>query len=173
MLIDFRLLSRNSVLYIVLQACLPGTIKRAVQPLSKSMRCWLCEYSDDPVARSLAKYISEQAVVMGPELMSERVHEVLVEKCAMCDGIGLDEVREHIMTHTLCPSVRVACIMRSLLKLTDKLEGITTSTDPDTGQTVVEAKNVTVYLKVISEVMQMYRTGEVSRLLFAPETKGV
>lgn len=136
------------------------------------MRCWLCEYSDDPIARSLSKFISEQAVVMGPELMAERVHEVLVDKCPMSEGIGLDEVREHIMTHTLCPSVRVACIMRSLLKLTDKLEGIVTSVDPETGQTVVEAKNVAVYLKVISEVMQMYRTGEVSKLLFAPESKG-
>ena len=136
------------------------------------MRCWLCEYSDDPISRSLSKFISEQAVVMGPELMAERVHEVLVDKCPMSEGIGLDEVREHIMTHTLCPSVRVACIMRSLLKLTDKLEGIVTSVDPETGQTVVEAKNVAVYLKVISEVMQMYRTGEVSKLLFAPESKG-
>jgi hypothetical protein len=91
----------------------------------------------------------------------------------MSEGIGLDEVREHIMVHTLSPSVRMACILRSLLRLTDKLEGITTSVDPETGQTTVEAKNVSVYLKVISEVMQMYRTGEVSRLLFAQETKGV
>jgi hypothetical protein len=136
------------------------------------MRCWLCEYSDDPVARSLTKYISEQAVTMGPELMAERVHEALVEKVPMSDGIGLDEVREHIMVHTLCPNVRVACIMRSLLRLTDKLEHITTSVDPDSGQTVVEARNVTVYLKVVSEVMQMYRTGEVSKLLFSHETKG-
>lgn len=136
------------------------------------MRCWLCEYSDDPIARSLTKFISDQAVTMGPELMADRVHEVLVDKCPMADGIGLDEVREHIMVHTLCPSVRVACIMRSLLRLTDKLEGITTSVDPDTGQTIVEAKNVTVYLKVVSEVMQMYRTGEVSRLLFAQQEGG-
>jgi hypothetical protein len=135
------------------------------------MRCWLCEYSDDPVAKSLTKFISEQAVTMGPELMAERVHEALVDKCPMSDGIGLEEVREHIMIHTLCPSVRVACIMRSLLKLTDKLETITTSVDPDSGQTIVEAKNVTVYLKVVSEVMQMYRTGEVSKLLFAQEGK--
>jgi hypothetical protein len=135
------------------------------------MRCWLCEYSDDPVARSLTKFISEQAVTMGPDLMAERVHEALVDKCPMSDGIGLEEVREHIMVHTLCPSVRVACIMRSLLKLTDKLETITTSVDPESGQTIVEAKNVTVYLKVVSEVMQMYRTGEVSKLLFAQEGK--
>jgi hypothetical protein len=117
--------------------------------------------------------MSDQAVTMGPELMAERVHEALVDKCPMVEGIGLDEVREHILTHTLCPSVRVACIMRSLLKLSDKLEGITTSVDIETGQTVVEAKNVAVYLKVISEVMQMYRTGEVSRLLFSPDTKAV
>lgn len=135
------------------------------------MRCWLCEYSDDPIARSLAKYISEQAVTMGPELMSERVHEALVERCPMAEGIGLEEVREHIMMHTLCPSVRVACIMRSMLKLVDKLDGVTTSVDLETGQTVVDAKNVSVYLKVISELLQMYRTGEVSRLMFAPESK--
>jgi hypothetical protein len=135
------------------------------------MRCWLCEFSDDPIARSITRFISDQAVTMGPELMAERVHEMLVEKCPMCDGIGLDEVREHITVHTLCPAVRVACIMRSLLRLTDKLEGITTTFDPSTGRTEVDAKNVSVYLKVVSEVMQMYRTGEVSKLLFSQEPK--
>lgn len=108
---------------------------------------------------------------MGPELMAERVHEALVDKCPMNEGIGLDEVREHIMVHTLSPSVRVACIMRSLLRLSDKLEGITTTFDPTTGRTEVDAKNVAVYLKVVSEVMQMYRTGEVSKLLFSHEGK--
>lgn len=137
------------------------------------MRCWLCEYSDDPIARSLTRFISEQAVTMGADLMAERVHETLIQSCPTAEGISLDEVREHIMVHTLCPSVRVACIMRSLLKLTDKLEGIVTSVDPETGQTVVEAKNVSIYLKVISEVMQMYKTGEVNRLLFASESRPI
>lgn len=135
------------------------------------MPCWLCEYSDDAVARSISKFISDQAVTMGPDLMAERVHELLIEKCPMCDGIGLDDVREHIVSHTLCPAVRVACIMRSLLKLSDKLESITTSFDPATGRTEVDAKNVSVYLKVVSEVMQMYRTGEVSKLMFSQESK--
>jgi hypothetical protein len=62
--------------------------------------------------------------------------------------------------------------MRSLLKLSDKLEGITTAYDPETGETVVDGKNVSVYLKVVSEIMQMYRTGEVNRLLFAPPSEG-
>lgn len=133
------------------------------------MRCWLCEFSDDPIARSLTQFMTDQAVSMGPELMADRVHEALVENVPMAEGIGLDEVREHINTHMLHPGVRVACLMRSLLKLSDKLEGISTAFDPETGQTVVNAKSVTVYLKVISEIMQMYRTGEVTRLMFAPQ----
>lgn len=122
------------------------------------MRCWLCEYSDDPIAKSLRKFVSEQAATMGADLIAERVHETLVDKCPMSEGIGLDEVREHIMVHTLCPNVRAACILRSLLRLADKLESVTTTVDQNTGQTVVEARNVQVYLKVVNEVMQMLRT---------------
>ena len=139
--------------------------------MTRPLRCWLCEYSDDPLARSLARFISEQAVTIGPDLMAERVHETLVDKCPTAEGIGLDEIREHIMVHTLCPSVRVGCILRSLLKLVDRLEGITTSVDPETGQVIVEGKNVNVYLSVIKQVMDMYRTGEVNRLLFGNESR--
>ena len=85
------------------------------------MRCWLCEYNDDPVAKGVTQYINEQCVTMGPELMAERVHETLVENCPMADGIGLDEVRQHITSHMLQPGVRVACMMRSLLKLVTQI----------------------------------------------------
>lgn len=129
--------------------------------------CWLCEYSDDPIARSLNQYMVQQAVVMGPELMANRVHELLVESCPMAEGIGLEEVREHISSHMLQPGVRVACLMRSLLKLVTKLENTTMTHDPDTNETVVDAKALSAYLKVVSEVMTMYRTGEVSKLLFS------
>jgi len=135
------------------------------------MRCWLCEYSDAPVAKGLAKYISDQAVVMGPELLAERVHETLIQHYPAEAGVGLEEVRQHILLHTLCPSVRVGCILRSLLKLSDRLESITTYVDTDTGEVVVDAKNVSVYLKVVGEIMQMYKTGEVSKLLFAQDPK--
>lgn len=131
-------------------------------------RCWLCEYSDDGIARSLTQFMNDQAVTMGPDLMAERVHESLVESCPMAEGIGLDEVREHISSHMLQPGVRVACLMRSLLKLVTKLETTTTTYDPETKETVVDGKSLSAYLKVISEVMSMYRTGEVNKLLFSP-----
>lgn len=113
--------------------------------------------------------MNEQSITMGPELLAERVHETLVESCPTAEGIGLDSVREHIVSHMLQPGVRVACVMRSLLKLVTKLEATTMAIDPETGETVVDSKALTAYLKVISEVMTMYRTGEVSRLMFAPQ----
>jgi len=136
------------------------------------MRCWLCEYSDDPIAKSMAKFIADQAITMGPELMAERVHEALAERCPMADGIGLDEVLEHILTHTLCPSLRVACILRSMLRLADKLEAGLMSVDAETGQAVIDSKNVTAYLRVVSEILQTYRaSGDGNRRLFATDTK--
>jgi len=99
------------------------------------------------------------------------VHETLIQHYPAEAGVGLEEVRQHILLHTLCPSVRVGCILRSLLKLSDRLESITTYVDTDTGEVVVDAKNVSVYLKVVGEIMQMYKTGEVSKLLFAQDPK--
>lgn len=130
--------------------------------------CWLCEFSDDPTAKALTRFITEQSITMGPDLLAERVHESLVETVPSAQGIGLDMVREHIYTHMLQPGVRVACVMRSLLKLVTKLEATTVTTDPETGETVVDSKSLGAYLKVISEVMTMYRTGEVNRLMFSP-----
>ena len=132
------------------------------------MHCWLCEFSDDPVARSLTQFMTEQAVTMGPELMAERVHEALVESCPMAEGIGLEEVRSHIQSHMLQPGVRVAFFMRSLIKLATKIESATVAVDPETNETVVDGKSLSAYVKVVSEIMSMYRTGEVGKFLFAP-----
>lgn len=136
------------------------------------MRCWLCEYSDDPVALALTRYMCEQSVTMGPELLAERVHESLVESCPMADGIGLDAVQAHINSHMLHPGVRVASFMRSLMKLATKLESTTVAVDPDTNQTVVDGKSLAAYVRVISEIMSMYSKGKVENFLFSPQGNG-
>ena len=132
------------------------------------MRCWLCEYSDDPIARALTQYMCEQSVTMGPELLAEKVHESLVDSCPMAEGIGLEEVQAHIQSHMLQPGVRVAFFMRSLIKLATKIESATVAVDPETNETVVDGKSLSAYVKVVSEIMSMYRTGEVGKFLFAP-----
>ena len=81
------------------------------------------------------------------------------------------QVREHIEgKHILCPSLQVAHILRSLLDLKETLQGMIFSED-ENGIRTVDAKNMAIYLKVISEIMQVYKTGEVSKLMFASEEK--
>jgi len=129
------------------------------------MRCWLCEYSMDPLAQQISKYIIENASTMGPTQMAICIHEKLVQTDPEADGIGLDDVMEHLNSHTLHPSIRIATMMRTLLDLSEKLSTMLIVKDGNTFS--VENKNVSTYLKVVNEVMQMYRTGEPTKLLFA------
>ena len=70
----------------------------------------------------------------------------------------------------LCPSLQIAHMLRNLLELKETLHGMIITENEDGVQTV-DAKYMAMYLKVISEIMQIYKTGEVSKLLFASEQK--
>lgn len=129
-------------------------------------RCWLCEFSKEPEAHKLTCFLVENSGKMGMAQIAASIHESLVYLDPTAEGIGLDVVTEHITSHTLMPSVRVANILRGLLGLTDHLGAALHTTDEE-GNVVIDAKNVRVYLKVVAEVMQMYRTGDVNKLLFA------
>lgn len=101
------------------ELCGMRVLKRSRLSTGENMPCpcWLCEYSDDPLAKNLTKFICEQAVTMGPDILADKVHEALVESIPSANGIGLESVKQHISLHMLNPSVRVGCMLRSLLKL--------------------------------------------------------
>jgi hypothetical protein len=129
-------------------------------------RCWLCEYSKEPEAHKLMSFLVENAGKMGVPQLAAAIHESLTLVDPSAEGISLEDVTEHITSHNLMPAVRVASILRALLTLTDRLGTILMCADEE-GNTLVDAKNVGVYLKVVNEVMQMYKTGDVNKLLFA------
>jgi hypothetical protein len=131
-----------------------------------NLRCWLCEFSDDDECTKIHRLITAKAGVMGVDQLAGVVHEILSRHVPDAQGIGLDDVKAHITNHLLSSSVRVAGILRSLLDLTDRLQGILMTVDED-GNIVVDAKNVAVYLKVVSETMQMYKTGDPCKLMFS------
>ena len=128
--------------------------------------CWLCDYNREPEARMVTQFIAENAGNMGVPQLAAAVHDVLASSMPDGEGIGIDVIKEHITTHTLMPAVRVAGILRSLLDLSDKLSTTLTTEDED-GNPTIEKKNVEAYLKVTAEIMQMYRSGNVNRLLFS------
>ncbi len=129
------------------------------------MKCWLCEYNKEPEAVKLAKFLTDNAAFMGVDQLAQSIHERLLEIDPEGEGIDFGSVLEHINNHVLSPSVRVSNILRSLLELANKLENTLMVTGED-DVTVVDAKNVTVYLKVVNEIMQLYKTGEHNKLMF-------
>jgi hypothetical protein len=131
------------------------------------MKCWLCEFSDDTIAKRLNQYAADQISCMDVETIANAIHEQLVEACPMSDGIGSDEVLAHFTHHTIAPNIRVAMELRALLQLSGKLRDVTTTTDEETGLTVVDAKNVTAYRQVVQDIMNIYKLGDASKLMFA------
>ena len=131
-----------------------------------STRCWLCEFSKGPEAHKLTCFLVENAGKMGVAQIAAAIHESLHFMDPSAEGISEEEITDHITNHTLLPAVRVAHIMRGLLDLTERLGRVLHTTDEE-GNTVVSARSVNMYLKVVNEVMAMYRAGDVNKLLFA------
>lgn len=131
-----------------------------------SKYCWLCDYNCEPEARKINKFLADNAGTMSVSQMASAVHNLLRGFIQDQNGIELETIKEHINSHTLMPALRVASILRSLLGLNEKLSTILASEDED-GNVVIDNKNVTAYLKVTDEIMQMYKSGNVNRLLFS------
>jgi hypothetical protein len=131
--------------------------------------CWLCDYNREPEARKVNKFLNENAGSMGVPQMAAAIHDVLTSMLPGCQGIDLDTVTEHITSHTLMPAVRVAGILRKLLDLNEKL-ATTLSSEDEEGNLVIDGKNVNSFIKVSDQIMQMYKSGNVNRLLFSDPT---
>ncbi len=65
----------------------------------------------------------------------------------------------------LLPNVRMASIIRLLITLAETLRCTLQQIDEDTGEVMVDIKNTELYLKVISQIHNVYKT-EGARMLF-------
>lgn len=129
-------------------------------------KCWLCEFNQEAEAIRMSQFMSDNAAYMGIAQMARAIHNRLQELDPDGAGHSIPDIEEHIKSHVLIPNVKVSVILRSLILLLDKLEGgLLTTGDDDI--TIIDAKNVGIYLKLVSEIMQIYKTGECNRLMFS------
>ena len=135
--------------------------------MSHSRTCWLCEFNREEEAVRLLRFLSDNAALMSTDQLAQAVHQRLEEIDPNGNGHSLAEVKEHILTHTLIPSIKISGVLRSLLLLLDRLDSTLMMTSDEDGTTVIDAKNVAVYLKVVNEIMQIYKTGDTTKLMFA------
>ena len=107
---------------------------------------------------------------MSAESIAEMVSNQLSEIEPDARGICRVSVLRHIQGgHLLDPSLQVSQILRCLLDLRDTLQRMLISED-ENGVKTVDARNMAAYLNVISKIMAVYGTGDISKLLyFSPE----
>ena len=134
-------------------------------------KCWLCLNSTDPTSQRLHSFMLQNISNIGVDAMTDMMHLHLQKIAPDAQGTTKPEIKEHIQKgHLLSPSLQISHILRSLLDLRDTLHTMLINED-ENGVKTVDARNMSVYLKVIAEIMQVYRTGDISKMLFASEEK--
>ena len=135
-------------------------------------RCWMCENCTTEDVRNFHRFMVEKAHIVDTAEMAAHMREHL-EEAAQDSDTELElrllptahEILTHVSRHVLHPSVRVASILRNLLELAEMLRELIMSRADD-GTPLIDVRTVTVYLKVIAEIMQIYRSADMSRMLF-------
>ena len=135
--------------------------------LNNHAKCWLCLNSNNEHARKLHTFMLQNVSTIGVESMIDMVHKDLQAFGPDEEGTSRPHVRDHIQgRHLLCPSLQIAQILRNLIDIKDTLHKMLIHED-ENGCMVADAKNMAVYLKVITEIMHVYN----SKLLNATEDK--
>ena len=135
-------------------------------------QCWLCKNCATDDVKSFHAFMVEKAHSVDSMEMAAHMREHL-EGQARSGNLDSDEelpsvedIQLHIKRHVLHPAVRVAQILRNLLDLADTLQELVSGRGED-GLPLVDVRTVTVYLKVIAEIMQIYKTADLTKMLFA------
>jgi len=125
------------------------------QQLRQSALAEFCE-EDDPVAGE-----SESNSDLNPSLAAA---EAPAEAPASALP-SVEEINTHLRLHVLHPRLRTAHVLRSLVDLSENLREVVVSRAEDDSP-LIDVRTAGVYLKVVSELMQVYRTADPSKMLF-------
>ena len=131
--------------------------------------CWLCQNVEGELALGIARFMTENACTVPPEGMCRMVSESILKREPEARGARVADVRLHMSEHMLAPGYCVPRLLRQLLDLADKLHAVSVVQGED--GTTIENRSVQNYLKVVSEVMSIYKSGDPSKLAFGARAK--
>jgi hypothetical protein len=130
--------------------------------------CYLCVFAEEAVCVQYTRYImnesSRTSRAQIAQLIAEDVNERETQAGRSPEGATTADIERHIATHMLQPSIKIPEIIRELDDVRRLLRGSITSVDPETGNSVIDTGNVSLYLKVIRELQQVYKIGDPSKL---------
>lgn len=137
--------------------------------------CFLCAFCTTDEVKCITSFICDNIANMDVGFMAQQIQDFVFEKRpelqgsrqAKLYGLEVVAIRKHIRLHMLSPTVRIADMMRHLLALCDTLRNNLYREDPDTGDVCADRANIDTYLKVVTQVLNMYKMAEPSKMLFA------
>ena len=133
------------------------------------MPCWLCENHKHTEAVKLQEFIVQRAHDVSPEAMASSIVKHLTDFLTEDTPPTEGEVLTHLQRHMLHPQVRVAHMLWNLVDLSENIrEVVSTRSEDDTP--LVDVRAAALYIKSVSEVMQLYRAADTSKLLFGGQS---
>ena len=129
--------------------------------------CWLCTYQGEPLSARLNEFVIQNIGFMDLACIAQQLSDGLLLQCPGAAHADPETMRLHITEHMLHPRVRIAVLLRQLLELSSLLQhNIVVHAN---GVTTVDKSNAELYLKVIGQIMTMYKA-DTQGMLFVDDT---
>ena len=140
-------------------------------PAQNASQCWLCLNSTHEEAVKMHAFMMKNITSISSDCMADMISQHL--QCVDPNAAGTCKpcIQRHIQGgHLLSPSLQMAHTLRTLFELRDTIHGMI-MTEDENGTRTVDARNMNNYLKVVSEIVQVYKSGDVNKMMFAGEDR--
>lgn len=123
-----------------------------------SRPCWLCQYGNknNPHTKEILEFISDSATTMAEDEIVHQVYRTIKDKWPSLD-ITRDDIKRHILQHTLSSNVVLSRTLRDLNKLTEQVRESIIVLDPDTGHKSIDEKNAKLYISCVNQITNMIK----------------
>lgn len=126
--------------------------------------CWCCNNIMSDEVRQFHEFVVEHAHKITIDEMVNQFSKEYPHRDTP------DKIKEHLECHFLHPSVHVAKTLRNLLRLSEDIKQIMVSREGDDNSPMIDTRTVQMYLKVVSEISQIYRSSDLKKMLYADST---
>ena len=136
---------------------------------SRRSMCWLCTYQGEKISSTLNDFVIQNIGFMDLTCIAQQLSDGLLLHQPDAQQADTNTMLLHITEHMLHPRVRIAVLLRQLLNLSSLLQN--NIVVHDNGITTVDKSNAELYLKVIGQIMSLYKA-DTTGMLFAGEEAG-
>jgi hypothetical protein len=130
--------------------------------------CWLCTFQGEPLGKKLNEFIIKHIGLMDLHCIAQQVSDFLLLNEADAVNASKEHVYLHISVHMLHPRVRTGVMLRQLLDFSGLLQ--TSLVVNEGGVCSFDKANAELYLKVINQIMTLYKA-DTHSMLFSEEEK--